>query len=388
MKNKSIPTTLFFLALAPVLRAAEPQPTTPPPHTPTHAITVRVSPAEKRTFERRLTVQGTLEAKHYANVAARVDGNLDSIYVDEGDFVEANKTTLFQIDPTRVRNALTIAEQNLAVAKASLAVAQASATKIRAEAKKASLDFTRYQRLHNEAKVTDNEFETVQVAHEQALAGIAVADAQVDLAQRQVKAADAHVAIARKNLDDATITAPISGAISSRTAEPGEFISAGRVILRIEDPSLIEAAAFLPAQYYPQIQPGKTHFRLLLSGQDAGIQTVTYRAPIINPTLRTFEIKGLVRATNAVPGAMASLVLIFESRQSVGIPSSAILWRGGAPTAYVAENGQAKPRALQLGLQNDGFTEILSGLALGDAVITQGQTLLKDDDPIDLQPQN
>ena len=43
-------------------------------------ITVRAQDVAARTFERRLTVQGTLEAKYFANVAARADGNLEEIW--------------------------------------------------------------------------------------------------------------------------------------------------------------------------------------------------------------------------------------------------------------------------------------------------------------------
>lgn len=354
----------------------------------TRTLVVRVQPATEQPFERRLTVQGTLEAKHYANVAARTDGNLDIINVDEGDWVEGDKTVLFQIDPTRVQNALTIAKQNLAVSEASLAVAEASANKVKAEAKKAALDFERYKRLHKESKVTDNEFEMRDVANNQAKAGIEVADAQVDLAERQVRAAEANVTIAQKNLDDATIIAPLSGAVSSRTAEPGEFIASGRVILKIEDPAIVEAAAFIPAQYYPEIEPGKTVFRLTLGGRVVGEHSVTYKAPVIHTTLRTFEIKGLIADAakeGAVPGLQADMAIVFESRKGLGIPTDAILWRGGTPTVFVAENGHAVSRTVTLGLQNDGRTEILTGLTPGESIVTEGQTQLNAGDALTIQ---
>ena len=64
------------------------------------SLAVRVLPAAARTFERRLAVQGTLETKYSAQVAARADGNLDAIWVNEGDEVVAGQTALFQVDPS------------------------------------------------------------------------------------------------------------------------------------------------------------------------------------------------------------------------------------------------------------------------------------------------
>ena len=350
------------------------------------ALAVRAQSAAERTFERRLTVQGTLEAKNYANVASRADGNLDAIWVDEGDAVVAGETALFQTDPVSRENSLAIAEQNLAVAEASLAVAKASAQKTEAEAHKATLDFDRYERLHQDGRVSDNEFEGAQVQYESAKAAIAVANAQVDLAGRQVKQAEASRAIAQKNLEDAKVVAPISGFVSSRTAEPGEQMSVGRVILRIDDLAEIEAAAYLPAQYYPEVVPGQTEFRLGIGGHDAGTHTVTYRSPTINTVLRTFEIKGLMENAGgtAVPGSMADLTIVFETRPGLGIPSAAILVRNGKSTVFVVQDGRAVAREVTAGLQNDGWTEILSGLAAGETVVTEGQTQLRDGLPVNV----
>ena len=350
------------------------------------ALAVRAQAAAERTFERRLTVQGSLEAKNYANVASRIEGNLEKIWVDEGDAVAAGKTALFQVDAANRQNSLNIAEQNLAVAEASLAVAKASAQKTEAEAHKATLDFDRYDRLHQDGRVSDNEFEGAQVQFESAKAAIAVAKAQVDLAERQVKQAEASRAIAQKNLEDAKVIAPISGVVSSRTAEPGEQMSVGKVILRIDDLSTVEAAAYLPAQYYPEVVPGQTEFRLGIAGHEAGQHAVTYRSPTINTVLRTFEIKGQIKNADdlAVPGSMADLTIVFETRQGLGVPSASILVRNGKSTVFLVQDGKAVAREVTGGLQNDGWTEILSGLKAGETVVTEGQTQLRDGLPVEV----
>ena len=110
---------------------------------PVRRLAVRVQPCAVRAFERRLTVQGTLEAKRFAHVAARADGNLDAIWVNVGDRVTAEETPLFQIDPVGRQNAVTIAEQAHAVAQATLAVARAQTTRSEAEARKSALDVTK-----------------------------------------------------------------------------------------------------------------------------------------------------------------------------------------------------------------------------------------------------
>lgn len=393
MKSPATAAALALLAAllaAPALaQEAAPEPAPAPADTPTatrpsRVYTVRLAAPETRHFERRLAVQGSFESKNYADLAARTDGVIDAIFVDEGDPVAAGETVLFQIDPLRLQNALAIAEQNLAVARASLAVAQASAEKSAAESKKAARDADRYRRLHDEGKVTDNEYESRQLADEQARAGLKVAEAQVELASRQVDSASASLAIAQKNFADSKVLAPLSGVVTSRKAEPGELAAPGRVILRVEDLTAVEAAAYIPAQYYSAVVPGETTFRLIVDGADAGSFPVTYRAPVIDPVLRTFEIKGLVDSPSAVPGALADLALVFSSHDALSVPSSAVLHRAGAPCVFVAENDRAVLVPVETGLENDGYTEILSGLSPSASVVVQGQTLLNPDVP--LQP--
>ncbi len=370
------PTALLLAALIGGCGRRDAAPAAAAP--PVRRLAVRAQPCAVRPFERRLTVQGTLEAKRFAHVAARADGNLDAIWVDVGDRVTAEETPLFQIDPVGRQNAVTIAEQAHAVAQAALAVARAQAGRSEAEARKAALDFQRFARLREQKQISENEYEEAEVRQAQAKAGVAVAAAQADLAARQVLQAEAALAIAQKNLKDTRVLAPLSGVVSRRLAEPGEQMAVGRVLLRIDDLSAVEAAAFLPAQYYPEIRPGETRFRLGVQGRDAGTHTVTLRAPTINPVLRTFEIKGLVAdaAPLAVPGAMADLTIIFETRPSIGVPAASVLVRDGRSIVFVVADGRAVARAVETGWQNDGWIAILSGLEAGEPVVTEGQTQL------------
>ncbi|HAL91662.1 MAG TPA: efflux RND transporter periplasmic adaptor subunit, partial [Verrucomicrobia bacterium] len=96
--------------------------------------------------------------------------------------------------------------------------------------------------------------------------------------------------------------------------------------------------------------------------------------------LRTFEIKGQVEAADglAVPGQMADLTIVFETRKGLGVPSAAVLVRAGQQVVFVAQDGQARARPVETGFQNDGWTEILSGLEAGETVVTEGQTQLHD----------
>jgi multidrug efflux pump subunit AcrA (membrane-fusion protein) len=343
------------------------------------ALPVKVAPAATRAFERRFVVQGTFESKYYANVAARVAGNLDAIWVDDGDRVEAGRTRLFQIDPVTLSNAVISAENNLAVARATLRASEAAADKTDTEFRKAELDYNRYARLHEKGTVTDNEYETHQTAYASGRASVRLSRAQVELSAAQVGQTEAALQTARKKLEDALAIAPVSGFVSKRNAEPGEQIAVGQTLLRIDDPSVVEASAFLPAQFYPQVSAGKTEFALTANGQPVGRFTVSYRSPTIDTTLRTFELKGLIRNNPlAVPGDMAEFTFVFETRKSLAVPDVSVIDRLGRRVVFVEKAGTARMKNVKTGLRNDGWTEVLEGLAEGDRVLSEGQSQATD----------
>ena len=111
--------------------------------------------------------------------------------------------------------------------------------------------------------------ETWKTAYPGAVAGVLalgrVANPDHHPALEETKAqleqqAKINLQIAEKDLRDALVYAPISGRVSMKLSEPGEMGQPGKPIVRIEDASLIDVSAFLPAQYYHQVIPGKHVF--------------------------------------------------------------------------------------------------------------------------------
>jgi RND family efflux transporter MFP subunit len=349
-------------------------------------LPVKVTPVAARNFERRFLVQGSLQTKNFANVAARTGGNLDAIWVDDGDRVEAGKTVLFQVDPVAQSNAVTAAEQDLAVARAACAVSRAASEKTAAESLKAERDFKRYSRLHEKGTVTDNEFEIYETAYIVTQAALRLTKAEVELAEARVVQAEAALRIAQKDLEDTRIFAPISGIVNKRAAEPGEHLAAGQVVLRIDDPTVVEAVAYLPATLYPEAEPGKATFRLSADREDLGSHPIVYRSPTIDPILRTFEVKGLIENNPAaIPGNMASFSFVFEKRDGLAVPDASIVARLNRSVVFVVKDGKANMRDVKAGLRNDGWTEILEGLAEGEQILVEGQSQATDGVAVDIR---
>lgn len=358
------------------------------PATEAKRVSVVVAAAIVRDFERAILVQGNVQTKEFAMVSPRIGGTLEAIYVDEGDAVVAGQTKLFQTDAVSLERNLQIKEQATIVAQCASREAAASLDKVTVDLHKAELDYNRFKRLYDQNAVTADAFEQQQSRYQQLQAARKLGEAQVELNVAKQTQSKAELEIARKELDDATIYAPISGKISQRLREPGEMGSPGQPVLRIDDTSLVEIAAFLPAQHYGQVVSGQTPMEVQVSGIDLGRQIITYKSPTIHPKLRTFEVKCLLKDPPAgiAPGAMAQITVVFEMRRGLGVPSSSLQNRAGGTVVFVIQNGVARQEAVTTGIEADGWTEILQGqVKENDPVVTLGQNMLNQGAAVQVQ---
>jgi len=344
-------------------------------------IPVVTTAARKMTFEARLALSGNVEAETYALVSARIPGTLEEIYADEGDRVEADKTQLFRTDSLKLTQAVEVARQQLAVAASSVRERQAGLEELKADHDQDGLDLKRYRQLHERGVATDHELEVQQSRHKQSAARVKHAQALLDLARAQLEQAGSSLSMAQKDLADSRVVAPINGRVCQRFREPGEMAAAGTPVLKIEDRSVLEISAFLPEDYYPRVEIGKTPMRVRVADRDLGEHPVTYKSPTIRTTLRTFEVKcRIADAPEAVvPGALAEVVLVLDRRDALGVPAAAVEIRGGGPVVFVLDGQGARKVPIQSGLETDGWLEVREGeLSAGAAVVTMGQNFLED----------
>ncbi len=93
---------------------------------PTRATNVVLEPARLMHFERALKVQGNVRAKYFATVSPRLAGVLDEIFVEEGEWVAAGETPLFQTAPGRLGKTVEVRRPEGEVAEHALREKQAA----------------------------------------------------------------------------------------------------------------------------------------------------------------------------------------------------------------------------------------------------------------------
>jgi len=115
---------------------------------------------------------------------------------------------------------------------------------------------------------------------------------------------------------------------------------------------------------------------------------VSYKSPTISPKLRTFEVKSILKKPpqGVVPGAIAQIEVVLESRKGLGVPAVAIQKRNDQSVIFVIKNDTAHMVSVKTGLENDGWIEIIdSELTEKTPVVSMGQYLVEDGTPVSVQ---
>lgn len=177
------------------------------------------------------------------------------------------------------------------------------------------------------------------------------------------------------------LRAPASGVLADFHLRFGQRVQAGEHLVSIINPDLIWLVAHAPVSESAQLKDVRDAYFILsgspvihrvrdyageLVGASALLDPATRQIPVI------FELHnrgGVLR-----PGSFAQVFLkASAAREAVAIPESALVDEEGTPVAYVQTGGESfEKRVLQTGVRDEGFVEVLRGLAAGERVVTEG----------------
>lgn len=363
----------------------EPSPSSRDEGAPAQAVPVVLQRVQMRDFEERAVVQGSVMSKNFATVPALVSAPIEKLFVREGDQVTAGETPLFQSESTKIQQAVQVRKQEVVLAAYARREQAANLERVRADFEKAEIDVKRFRRLREQGAVPQDALEQQESRYKQAAAALKYAETVLQSGAERERQTEAALAIAEKELADTLIYAPISGKVSRIIVEEGEMGETGKPVLRIDDTSIVEISAFLPAQYYDRIRPNETMMGLRVNHTDLGERPITFRSPVIDPRLRTFEIKTVIEdpPPDVVPGAIAECIVVLDKRTTLGAPAVAIQTRGGRSVVFSIDRGHARRLEVETGIETDGWIEVKGdGIAEGVLLVVMGQFLLDDGTPV------
>jgi HlyD family secretion protein len=188
---------------------------------------------------------GRLEVQEI-DVATKFPGRIAEVLVDEGDRVQGGQVVA-RMDTSSLNAQVREAEAQVLRSRQGQITAKALIAQRRSETLLAERDFERARALYVNANISAKDYDRTRSTMDTAKAATTQAEAQLAEADATIAASLAQKERIQVDLKDSVLTAPRSGRVQFRLAEPGEVLAAGGKVLTLIDPTDVYMTVFLPA---------------------------------------------------------------------------------------------------------------------------------------------
>ncbi len=303
---------------------------------------VEITEIKKGVFQSYIMIEGSADANESTIATPKVPGTIVRVLVQPGASVTAGQV-LAQLDNTTISQGRNELQQQLIFV---------------------TTLFEKQKRLWEKGVGTEVQYLSVKNQKESLEKSMKTLETQIDMYN---------------------IKAPITGTLESVDAKIGQAVAPGIPLFRVMNLSNIKIKADVAESYSKKVKAGdkiKIFFPDLETEIDANI---SFASKYIDPLNRTFRVETkLPHVDNLKPNMIAKLKIIdYENANTISVSSNCIQTtesgsyvviakaqsnaKGDATAFFVAER-----RTVTAGKSSDGHTEILTGLNVGDLVITTG----------------
>jgi RND family efflux transporter MFP subunit len=351
---------------------------------------VRVVAAAVGRLPRTVTVTGTLAADEEVVAGFKVAGRVSEIAVDLGSPVRKGQV-LARLDPTDFLLRVEQAEAALRQVRAGLGMPRdgsvesvdpektALVREARAVLEEARLNRDRMAALWEKNYIAKSEADA-------SLSRLLVAESRYQAALEEIRnrqellaERSSGLALARQQLADAVLTAPIDGAVRERRASVGEYLAAGAPVVRLVRIHPLRLRVAVTERDAPSVRVGQA-VQVRLEG-DPAVHSgrVARLSPSIQEQNRTLIVEAEVanRDGRLRPGSFARAEIVVEAdRTAVMVPTSTVITFAGLEKVFVVREGKAVEKRIRTGRRSGDRVEILEGVAAGEPVVVDPGNLV------------
>ena len=361
---------------------------------------------------------GRIEPWREVTLYFEVPGVVEKVLVEEGALVEAGQP-IAALGPLDFELAVSraIAQHDAAQAKLDLLLAgtrsedlqaaQADHAGARVRAAFWVSELKRNRELVAKGIVTPSLFEQIQREHDatqqqevatkarlaRAIAG--PRKEEIATARADVMAFEHETALAKRQLEKATLTAPFRGRVEKRFVDEGAYVNVfptgGVPVIHLVDLDQLDAVIAVPEASLPQLAAASRVE--IVAGVDPNIRAVgetVSLGKVADPGTGTYELR--VRFPDPEGRFTGGMVVIAEithetSRHALRTPVNAVLHAYGQPPYVLTIDGdnQVAVRQVRLGPLHGEQVEIADGLSEGELLIVRGQHHVVEGDRVEVR---
>ena len=356
---------MFFTLLLLVGCGSKPQKALPPPPIKVGAIT-----ADEGDLKQSLEMTGNLHFIANTTVSSEVSAQVSSIDVRDGQPVKQGQT-LLRFDDSTIRAAADQARGNLQKDEATLVYSKA--------------EWGKNAPLLQSGAISQSTYDQKFSAYQNSMG--------------QVEADKGALSKAQEDLKHTIVTAPITGVLSSRFVEKGDWVSTGGKLFQISDYRTIYVETFLSDKDVAKLDITK----VIQTGEGIEAQVtvdsfpgkkLTGRVGYIQPATnqnRLFEARVYIdnQDMRLLEGMYARAQVVVKTIPDViRIPIDALLEqiRSNETNSIVLVNRDRKAEItrIRIGATDKHYVQVLEGVKPGDTIVVEGKEILSSGQPVEL----
>ena len=175
---------------------------------------------------------------------------------------------------------------------------------------------------------------------------------------------------------DRNIIAPFNGVLGYRGITGDILDSSNSITITLDDNSVIYSDLKIPEIFASVIKRG-----LPITAKFSGNKNKIYMGEVyavssrINAETRSLLIRVKIDNEDAelIPGSLLEVTVNYNERNTIGIPDTSIMLEGDKIYVYkVSDKNITNKTEIKIGIRNDGFVEVLSGLIEGEKIVAEG----------------
>ncbi len=376
-----------FLIALPLLAAACGPQLPPEPETGPAIRNVVAKPIEPKPLEVKVKLPVVTRPVEEVELRAAAGGKITWLPFDKGDKVEASK-----VPEATWRS---VEEFTAAAPEGANPTDEQVALRNMAHLK----DVPCFARIDDTALVQT--FREAQANYDQAVRDLKrledykeTTGSQLDQARTRRDMARAAAQRVLAQIEDARICSPVTGVVTERVRQQGEYVNPGELIAKVAVMSSIRADLELPEAHYSALKVGDTvQVTLPALKDDSGNATVKQgrvarKDTLAHPQTRSFTVEIDIDNNDlSLPAGTFGTVQVttYKRDQAMVVPLSAIKLNGDEKSLFVMKGGSTvrEVKNIKIGQLTQEWAEILGdSLKPGDKVVTTGAQWLSDNDTV------
>ncbi len=306
------------------------------------SMTVNGIVVKSQTFDNNLSLSGSIEANEQVDIRSEVSGIVEGIYFKEGSNVSKGQL-LFKVNDLELR-------AQLAQAKT------------------------------KEGLASENERRAKLLLQKEA-----ISQEEYDIARADYKLAQAQIQLIQAQIAKTSVKAPFSGKIGLRSISQGTYITPSILVAKLVNIGKLKITFSVPEKYANQIKMNSNLSFTVTESSQSYLAKVYAIEPEVQVATRTLQVRALAENKDGklLPGTFANVELPLDIiKDAIVIPTEAIVPVQDGKKVFISNQGKAKEILVETTTRTDASILVLSGLKVGDTVLTSGVMSLKEDTPV------